>query len=180
MNANSDFYTRPVRGYSRPTGPCESESGDGGSCQANRRRAKPCRVSLLGGQFRHHLEEAMFMRVPFAMLAVVVVWSTPVAAADNIRYVSTTGNNANTCTLSAPCRSLQRGINVTPANGELRILNWRLRFERRHRAVGYDHRKRPYRHTRQPDYHQPSKCDSGTARVHPRRPAHSPSRHQHR
>ncbi len=65
----------------------------------------------------------MFMRVPFAMLAVVVVWSTPVQAADNIRYISSTGNNANACTLSAPCRSLQRGINVTPANGELRILN---------------------------------------------------------
>jgi hypothetical protein len=65
----------------------------------------------------------MSMRAPFAMLAVVVVWSTPVQAVDNIRYVSTTGNNANTCTLSAPCRSLQRGINVTPANGELRILD---------------------------------------------------------
>lgn len=65
----------------------------------------------------------MFMRVPFAMLAVVVVWSTPVQAADNIRYISSTGNNANACTLSAPCRSLQRGINVTPANGELRILD---------------------------------------------------------
>jgi len=65
----------------------------------------------------------MFMRVPFAMLAVTVVWSTPVQAVDNIRYVSTSGNNANTCTLSAPCRSLQRGINVTPANGELRILD---------------------------------------------------------
>ena len=65
----------------------------------------------------------MSMRVPFAMLAVVVVWSTPVEAVDNIRYVSTTGSNANACTLSAPCRSLQRGINTTPANGELRILN---------------------------------------------------------
>ncbi len=65
----------------------------------------------------------MFMRVPFAMLAVAVVCSTHALAADNIRYVSTTGANANACTLAAPCRTFQRGINTTPTGGELRILD---------------------------------------------------------
>ncbi len=44
-------------------------------------------------------------------------------AADNTRYVSIAGNNANACTLAAPCRMLQVGINKTPAGGELRVLD---------------------------------------------------------
>jgi hypothetical protein len=44
-------------------------------------------------------------------------------AADNTRYISTTGSNANACTLAAPCRTLHKGIATTPAGGELRILN---------------------------------------------------------
>jgi hypothetical protein len=44
-------------------------------------------------------------------------------AADNTRYISITGNNANACTLAAPCRTLRRGIEATPAGGELRILD---------------------------------------------------------
>ena len=44
-------------------------------------------------------------------------------AADNTRYISITGSNANACTLTAPCRTFQRGVNVTPAGGELRILD---------------------------------------------------------
>jgi hypothetical protein len=44
-------------------------------------------------------------------------------AVDNIRYVGITGVNTNACTLAAPCRTLQRGINATPAGGELRILD---------------------------------------------------------
>ena len=44
-------------------------------------------------------------------------------AVDNTRYISITGNNANACTLAAPCLTLQRGINATPAGGELRILD---------------------------------------------------------
>jgi hypothetical protein len=58
-------------------------------------------------------------------LAIVaaVLCSAAAHAADNTRYVSITGNNANSCTLAQPCRSLQRGINVTPAGGELQILD---------------------------------------------------------
>ena len=44
-------------------------------------------------------------------------------AADNIRYVSTAGNNSTACTLAAPCRTLQRAINLAPAGGEVRILD---------------------------------------------------------
>ena len=65
----------------------------------------------------------MFMRVPLAMLAAAVVFTTHAQAADNIRYVSTTGSNANACTLVAPCRTFQRGVNTTPTGGELRILD---------------------------------------------------------
>jgi hypothetical protein len=43
-------------------------------------------------------------------------------AVDNNRHVSIAGSDANVCTLAAPCRSLQRGINKTPAGGELHIL----------------------------------------------------------
>jgi hypothetical protein len=52
-----------------------------------------------------------------------LVFSAAAHAADNVRYVSSTGDNANACTLAAPCRTLQRGINKTPAGGELRVLN---------------------------------------------------------
>jgi hypothetical protein len=44
-------------------------------------------------------------------------------AADNIRYVSVTGKDSNACTLAAPCRALQRAINVAPAGGEVRVLD---------------------------------------------------------
>jgi hypothetical protein len=75
------------------------------------------------------MEEAMSIHARFAckLLAVVAcmmaVDSTTAHAADNARYVSITGNNANACTLAAPCRSLQRGIQATPPGGELRILD---------------------------------------------------------
>jgi Right handed beta helix region len=52
-----------------------------------------------------------------------VVCATAGQAADNFRYISSTGNNAKPCTLSQPCRTLQRGVSVTPPGGELRILD---------------------------------------------------------
>jgi len=71
----------------------------------------------------------MFHRVLAASLRLAGLAGTAVAfaaaaqAADNIRYVSTAGSNANNCKLATPCRSLQRGINRTPVGGELRILD---------------------------------------------------------
>jgi hypothetical protein len=61
-------------------------------------------------------------RVTALAIGAAAFWSTA-HAADNTRYVSITGNNANACTLAAPCRTLQVGINRTPAGGELRILD---------------------------------------------------------
>jgi hypothetical protein len=74
------------------------------------------------------MEEAMFTRTPLifkllALAACAAAVSSAAQAADNTRYVSITGDNANACTLAAPCRSLQRGINETPVGGELRILD---------------------------------------------------------
>jgi hypothetical protein len=57
----------------------------------------------------------------FAAVAAVTLSSS--AHANDTRYVSMTGKDANACTLAAPCRSLQRGINVTPSDGELRVLD---------------------------------------------------------
>jgi hypothetical protein len=45
------------------------------------------------------------------------------AQANVVRYVGSKGKDANPCTLAAPCRTLQRGVNVTPADGELRVLD---------------------------------------------------------
>jgi hypothetical protein len=72
-------------------------------------------------------DEMMFRHLRLAFTCAIgaaVIHSAAVQAADNnTRYVSITGKNANPCTLSQPCRSLQRGINVTPPGGELRILD---------------------------------------------------------
>jgi hypothetical protein len=57
-----------------------------------------------------------------ALATWVAILPGAVQAADNTRYVSISGSNANACTLAAPCRSLQTGISKTPAGGELRIL----------------------------------------------------------
>jgi Right handed beta helix region len=63
----------------------------------------------------------------FARLAVtpcaVFVFVAGGQAADNFRYISSTGNNANPCTLAQPCRTLQRGVQATPPGGELRFLD---------------------------------------------------------
>jgi hypothetical protein len=62
-----------------------------------------------------------FARLSFGTCATIAAASAH--GADQIRYVSSTGVNTNDCTLAAPCRTLQRGINKTPAGGELRVLD---------------------------------------------------------
>jgi len=75
------------------------------------------------------LEEAMstHVRSVWRLLAAAAYMATVYSAAaqvtDNTRYVSINGNNANACTLAAPCRTLQHGIDMTPIGGELRILD---------------------------------------------------------
>ena len=63
-----------------------------------------------------------FKRLALAVCATAAC-SAAAQAADNTRYVSIAGSNANACTLAAPCRSLHKGITKTPAGGELRILD---------------------------------------------------------
>jgi hypothetical protein len=48
---------------------------------------------------------------------------TAVAQAAPQRFVSASGNDANPCTREAPCRTLQRGHDATPAGGTLLILD---------------------------------------------------------
>ena len=43
-----------------------------------------------------------------------VLFLITAAEAQKVRFVSSTGVNANDCTRAAPCRSLRRGINATP------------------------------------------------------------------
>jgi hypothetical protein len=40
-----------------------------------------------------------------------------------IRFVASYGNDANDCTRTRPCRTLQRGIDATPAGSELQVLD---------------------------------------------------------
>jgi hypothetical protein len=62
-------------------------------------------------------------RLVFAAFAIFAFSAAAGAQPQFITYVSATGNDANPCTAqSAPCRTLQRGVNVTPAGGELRLL----------------------------------------------------------
>jgi hypothetical protein len=59
----------------------------------------------------------------FVLAAGAVVAFSATAQADNFRYISTSGSNANACTRAAPCRTLHRGAAATPPGGELRILD---------------------------------------------------------
>lgn len=58
-----------------------------------------------------------------AGICATAAFSVAAQAADSIRYISTTGDNTNACTVAAPCRTLQRGISFTPSGGEIRILD---------------------------------------------------------
>jgi hypothetical protein len=62
----------------------------------------------------------------FAPLTVVALISgapTISAAAARLTYVSSTGNDANPCTLVLPCRTLQHAVSVTKAGGEVRVID---------------------------------------------------------
>jgi len=45
------------------------------------------------------------------------------AEAHEVRYIASYGDNANLCTRDAPCKTLQKGINTTPAGRELIVLD---------------------------------------------------------
>jgi len=62
-----------------------------------------------------------------SLALLVACMSFPSMAEAEIRYVAATGRDANPCTQTAPCKTLQRGIDVTPGGGELRVLSSGLR-----------------------------------------------------
>jgi hypothetical protein len=66
-----------------------------------------------------HSAKAVLTLLIFA-LAVTAAGSV---RAHEVRYIASFGDNANPCTRTAPCLTLQRGINRTPAGGELIILD---------------------------------------------------------
>ena len=60
-------------------------------------------------------------RLVFAAFAIFAF--SAAAGAQYITYVATNGNDANPCVaVTAPCKTLQRTVNVTPANGTVRVL----------------------------------------------------------
>lgn len=68
---------------------------------------------------RHlHIVHALILGTAFGLAI-----SAGAAHADNISFVSTAGSDANACTSAAPCRTLQRAIDVTSEGGEVRIVD---------------------------------------------------------
>jgi hypothetical protein len=65
---------------------------------------------------------SMPLRLSLTLFLSLAIAHPSAQAADNTRYVSITGKNANPCTLAQPCKTLQRGIAMTPAGGEVQIL----------------------------------------------------------
>jgi hypothetical protein len=68
------------------------------------------------------------MRTPqspagFALAACVLVLGAAASEAATTRFVAGGGNDSGTCTRAAPCRTLQRGVDVTPANGTVVVLD---------------------------------------------------------
>lgn len=49
--------------------------------------------------------------------------STGAARAQAIRFVSILGNDANACTLTKPCRTLHHAVDLTPAGGEVDVID---------------------------------------------------------
>jgi len=60
----------------------------------------------------------MFLAI--ALLASIIY--KPASAASSDIYVSPTGNDANACTSSAPCKTIRRGVNVVQPGGVLHLL----------------------------------------------------------
>ena len=62
------------------------------------------------------------VRLAYAAFA-IVAFSASASAAPYIFFVAANGNDANPCTVvTAPCKTLQRAVNVTPANGTVSVL----------------------------------------------------------
>jgi hypothetical protein len=67
----------------------------------------------------HHLRTAL---VPFVIAMATGIFAEA-AQAGRLSYVSSTGNDANACTLAAPCRTLTHAIAATTQGGEVRLID---------------------------------------------------------
>jgi hypothetical protein len=61
--------------------------------------------------------------LPFASVMLTAGTLATSAQAGRLSYVSSTGNDANACTLAAPCRTLQHAVAATKAGGEVRLID---------------------------------------------------------
>ena len=72
----------------------------------------------------HHAVERIARPAILLGLAVSAVLALSTGAqAAAARFVASNGDDGNDCTRPAPCRTLQRGVQATPVNGELHILD---------------------------------------------------------
>ena len=67
------------------------------------------------------------MKTPSALRLASACWAlvamVATAEAQPVRFVATTGSDANPCTRILPCRTLQRGVLEVPVGGEVQILD---------------------------------------------------------
>jgi hypothetical protein len=61
--------------------------------------------------------------IRFWLAGLAVAGSLGTAQAQTVRFIAVNGKDANSCTIAAPCRTLQRGVDATPAGGEVKALN---------------------------------------------------------
>jgi hypothetical protein len=64
-----------------------------------------------------------FVRSALVLGTVLLLHANPASALNQHSFVASTGNDANACTLDAPCLTFQAAVNATVANGELEVLD---------------------------------------------------------
>lgn len=64
----------------------------------------------------------LIIQVAFAFCGVLTAPANVHAQAP-VRFVSALGSDANPCTRTLPCLTLQRGVNIVPAGGEVQVLD---------------------------------------------------------
>jgi len=61
--------------------------------------------------------------ITWVSVAIIVMSFNQPAHAQAVRFIGSTGNDANNCERLAPCLTLQRGIDETPDRGVLQVLD---------------------------------------------------------
>jgi hypothetical protein len=68
------------------------------------------------------MKHALFNVSVTALLALMLIGATPAVAQSRV-FVAAAGNDANSCTLAQPCRTLQRAHDVVALGGEIDVLD---------------------------------------------------------